>query len=351
MNFIITLLLLIVILGIIISVHEFGHFIAAKKSGVHVDEFSIGMGPLIYQFKPKKSETTYSLRGLPIGGYVAMAEKYDKESKVKKDKVLENKSYWQQFWVMINGVVFNFLLALVLFFILGLFRGRPMENAVVHDLSEGYPAIDTAIEVGDEIIKVNGVEIETNYDFTVEVNAKEPKDEYVLTVRKQDGSVIDVTMQPVVDDVDGTEYRRFGIVFATQYEKGFLNALIYSVEGTIDTVVKIWDTLVMLVCGDISMDNLSGPVGMYSVIDSVKSQGILNVIYILAYLCVNVGVLNLLPVPVFDGGRILIITIEKIIKRKTSPKLEEILNIVGFGFMLLLMFIVTFNDIIKLVVK
>ena len=93
MNFIITLLLLIVILGIIISVHEFGHFIAAKKSGVHVDEFSLGMGPLLYEFKPKKSETTYSLRLLPIGGYVAMAEKYDKESKIKKDRVLENKGF------------------------------------------------------------------------------------------------------------------------------------------------------------------------------------------------------------------------------------------------------------------
>ena len=205
MNFIITLFLLIVILGIIISVHEFGHFIAAKKSGVLVDEFSIGMGPLIYQFKPKNSETTYSFRGQPIGGYVAMAEKYDKEAKIKKDKVLENKSYWQQFWVMINGVVFNFLLAILLFFILGLFRGRPFENAIVHDLSEGYPAIETAIEVGDEIIKVNGVDIKTNSDFTVEVNAKEPKDEYTLTLKKKDGSVYDVRLKPIVDTVDGTE--------------------------------------------------------------------------------------------------------------------------------------------------
>ena len=104
----------------------------------------------------------------------------------------------------------------------------------------------------------------------------------------------------------------------------------------------------MLFCGDISMDNLSGPVGMYSVIDTVKSQGIMNVIYILAYLSVNVGVLNLLPVPVFDGGRILILIIEKIIKRKTSEKLEEILNMVGFGLMILLMIVVTFNDIIRL---
>ena len=348
MNFIITLLLLFFILGIIITVHEFGHFIAAKKSGVHVDEFSLGMGPLIYQFKPKDSETTYSLRALPIGGYVAMAEKYDKEAKIKKNRVLENKRFLNVFWVLVNGVVFNFLLAIVLFFIMGIFQGRPVDNTYIYNLAENYPAIETELQVGDEILKVNGVEIDSYYDFNVEVNAKEGKDKYTLTVKKEDGSIVDVTIDPIEEEIDGVLYRRFGIGFATRYEKGFLNALIYSVEGTIDTIVKIWDTLVMLFCGDISMDNLSGPVGMYSVIDTVKSQGIMNVIYILAYLSVNVGVLNLLPVPVFDGGRILILIIEKIIKRKTSEKLEEILNIVGFGLMILLMIVVTFNDIIRL---
>ena len=351
MNFIITLLLLVVILGIIISVHEFGHFIAAKKCGVHVDEFSLGMGPLIYQYKPKNSETTYSLRCIPIGGYVAMAEKYDKESKIKKNKVLENKGFWANFWVFINGVVFNFLLAILLFFILGLFQGRPQENTIVQYIAEDYPAISTDIEIGDEIIKVNGEEVETYYDFNVEVNAKEAKEEYTLTVKKQDGTIKDIKMKPVIEEIDGVEYRRFGIGFSTKYEKGFLNALIYSVEGTIDTIIKIWETLVMLVVGDIGADNLSGPVGMYSVIDTIKSQGIMNVIYMIAYLSINVGVINLLPIPVFDGGRLFILIIEKITKKKTSEKLEGILNMIGFGLMLLLMIFVTFNDIIRLVVN
>lgn len=350
MNFIITLLLLVVILGIIISVHEFGHFIAAKKCGVHVDEFSLGMGPLLFEYKPKKSETTYSLRLFPIGGYVAMAEKYDKEVKIKKDKVLENKSFFQIFWVLINGIAFNFVLAIILFFVMGLFQGRPVDNTFVYGLEEGYPAYDV-VELGDEIIKVNGVEIDSYYDFNVEVNAKEAKDEYVLTLKKADGKIKDVTIKPLEEEIDGTLYRRFGISFKVMYEKGFLNALIYSVEGTIDTISKVWETLVMLVIGDISMDNLSGPVGMYSVIDTVKSQGILNIIYILAYLSVNVGILNLLPIPVFDGGRIFILIIEAITKKKASEKVENILNLVGFGFMFLLMIFVTFNDIIKLVVN
>ena len=351
MNFIITLLLLVVILGIIISVHEFGHFIAAKKCGVHVDEFSLGMGPLIYQYKPKNSETVYSLRCIPIGGYVAMAEKYDKESKIKKNKVLEYKGFWAIFWVFVNGVVYNFLLAILLFFILGIFQGRPVENTYVSYLAEDYPAILTDMEVGDEIIKVNGEEVNSYYDFNVEVNAKEAKDEYIITIKKQDGTIKDVNLKPTIEEIDGVEYRRFGIGFTNKYEKGFFNALIYSVEGTVDTIIKIWDTLVMLIVGDIGAENLSGPVGMYSVIDSVKSQGIMNIVYIIAYLSVNVGIINLLPIPVFDGGRIFILMIEKITKKKTSDKLESTLNMVGFGLMLLLMIFVTFNDIIRLVVN
>ena len=353
MNFIITLLLLIVILGIIISVHEFGHFIAAKKSVVDVDEFSLGMGPLLWEYKPKKSETTYSLRLLPIGGYVAMADKYDKENKIKKDKVLENKGFWKIFWVLINGVAFNFILAIILFFIMGLFQGRPVENTIVSYIAtEGeYPAINSGIQVGDEITKVNGVTVESYYDFTVEVNAKEGKDIYKLTLKREDGTVYDVELDPIEEEIDGQVFRRFGIGFSNKYEKGFLNALIYSVEGTLDTVEKIWETLVMLFKKDISMDNLSGPVGMYSVIDTVKSQGIMNILYILAYLSVNVGILNLFPIPVFDGGRIFILIIETITKKKASEKLEYTLNMIGFGLMLLLMIVVTFNDIIRIVVN
>ena len=201
MNFIITLILLVVILGIIISVHEFGHFIAAKKSGVHVDEFSLGMGPLVWQYKPKRSETTYSIRWIPIGGYVAMAEKYDKENKIKKNKVLENKGFLANFWVFINGVVFNFILAIVLFFILGLFQGRPQENTFVHTLAEDYPAILTEMEVGDEIIKVNGEEVKSYYDFNIEVNAKEAKEEYTLTVKKQNGEIKDIKIKPIVEEI------------------------------------------------------------------------------------------------------------------------------------------------------
>ena len=348
MNFIITLIILSVILGLIISVHEFGHFIAAKKSGVYVEEFSIGMGPLIFKRKPKKSETTYSLRLLPIGGFVAMSEREDDDKKVKKDKVLENKSFLKQFWVFVNGVVFNFLIAIVIFFISGLIYGRPFENSIVAEVPENYPAYEAGIEAGDEIIKVNGESIKTHYDFSVEVNAKKAQEEYILTVKKLDGSIKDIKLKPIVEKVNEEEVRKFGVVFKTQYKKGLGHALVYSVEGVIDTTIKIWDTLVMLFTGEVSTKNLSGPVGMYSIIDNAKSSGFINVLYITAYLSINVGIINLFPIPVFDGGRILILSIEKILKKKTSENLEIGLNLAGFGFMILLLIFVTYNDIARL---
>lgn len=349
MNFIITLIILSLILGIIISVHEFGHFIAAKKSGVYVEEYSIGMGPLIFKHKPKNSETTYSLRLLPIGGFVAMSEREDEEKKIKKDRILENKSFLKQFWVFVNGVVFNFLLAIVVFFISGLIFGRPVENSKIKEVPENYPAYDSGIEAGDEIIKVDNEEVNSYYDFAIEVSAKEQRDEYTLTVKKSDGSIKDYKIKPVVEKDGEEEVRVFGLVFyQEQYKKGLGQALIYSVEGVIDTTVKIWDTLVMLFKGEVSTKNLSGPVGMYSIVDSAKSSGFINILYLLAYLSINVGIINLFPIPVFDGGRILILCIEKIMKKKAPEKLEIGLNLAGFAFMILLLIFVTFNDITRL---
>lgn len=352
MNFIITLLLLVIIICLIVTIHEFGHFIAAKKSKVYVDEFSIGMGPLIKSFKPKKSETTYSVRALPIGGFVSMAEKEDFDKRLKKDRVLQNKSFLTKIWVYINGIVFNFILAIFLFFLIGLITGREVSNSIITYIDENYPAYSSGLEIGDEIIKVNGNSIDDYYDFVVEVNAKETNDNtYKILVKKSDGSLKEYEIVPNIEKVDGEDYKVFGIGFTNKFEKGFLNAIKYSFEGTYDTTVKICDILVMLVKGEVSTKNLSGPVGMYSIVDTVKGQGLANILYIIAYLSINVAIINLLPVPVFDGGRILVCIIEKISKRKTSEKLELALTYIGFGLMLLLMLFVTFNDIIRLVVK
>lgn len=351
MNFIVTLLILFIILGLIISIHEFGHFIAAKKSGVYVDEFSIGMGPLIYKHKPKNSETTYSIRALPIGGYVSMAEKEDKTKKIRKDKVLENKGFFSILWVLINGIVFNFLLAIVIFFISGLIYGKPYNDPVIKTVEENSPAYVAGITAGDRIVKINGVKIASWSDYILETNAKELKDKYEFTIKKADGKIITVSMKPTVKKEDNEEVRVFGIKSEkTIYKKGLVPAISYAFTGTYENSKVIFRILGALFTKQVSVKNLSGPVGIYSVVDEVKSQGLQTILYLIAYLSINVGIMNLIPIPVFDGGRIFILIIEKITHKKTGEKLENILNYTGFALMILLMIYVTFNDIVRLVV-
>ena len=352
MNFIITLLILFIMLGLIISIHEFGHFLAAKLTGVYVDEFSIGMGPLIFKHKPKNSETTYSLRLFPIGGYVSMAEKEDKKSKIKKDRVLENKGFFKILWVLIDGIVFNFILAIVLFFISGLIYGMPVSEPIISAVSEGSAAYEAGLSAGDRIVKVNGVKINTWDDFILEVSAKKLKDNYEFEIEKVDGTIEKYNLVPKVSKNEkGEEVRVYGIAsVGVTYHKGFKNAVKYAFVGTYDNTVTIFKILGSLFTGQVSVKNLSGPVGIYSLVDQVKEQGLMMILYLTAYLSINVGVVNLVPIPVFDGGRIFILIIEKIIRRKTGEKLELALNYIGFALMIILMLYVTFNDITRLVV-
>lgn len=353
MNFLITLLILFIILSVIIIVHEFGHFIAAKKGGVYIDEFSLGMGPQLLKYKPKKSETTYSLRVFPIGGFVSMAEKEDPSNKaIKKNQVLENKSFGRKLLVLINGILFNCFLAIFLFFVSGLLYGRPVSEPVINKVVEGMAAEKAGLESGDKILEVNGVKINTWDDFLLEASAKKLKDEYIFKVEKSNGDIKEYNLVPEVQEVEGQEVKVFGIQSSgTIYYKGFKNAVIYAFEGFYTNFKTIFKILGNLFTGEVPVKSLSGPVGIYSLVDSVKSQGVNTLLYLTAYLSINVAIINLIPIPVFDGGRVLILLIEKITRKKSSENLEAILNYVGFALMILLMLYVTFNDIIRLVVK
>ena len=353
MNVILTILILFVMLSLIIGIHEFGHFIIAKKNGVYVDEFSLGMGPAIIKHKPKNSETTYVIRLFPVGGFVSMAEKEDPDNKeIKPDRVLENKGFFQKFAVLIAGIVMNCILAIVLFFISGLIYGKLINEPIVKSVVEGKAAALAGLEEGDKIIKVNGVSVKSWDDFLLEASAKKAKDSYRFTVIKSSGETKEYDLVPEVTKVQGETVRIFGIQsVGTVYKKGFVNALSYGFTGFYNNACTIIKIVGALFTGQVSLKNLSGPVGIYSVVDSVKSQGAEMLLYLTAYLSINVAIINLIPIPVFDGGRILLIIIEKIIRRKTSDKLEAIINYVGFALLIILMLYVTFNDIIKLTVK
>lgn len=346
MNFIITFLVLIIILGTIILIHELGHFIAAKKSGVYVEEFALGMGPKIWSKKSKKDGTTYSIRAFPIGGFVAMAGEETPDMKIKKSQVLENKSFIQKVLVLIMGIVFNFVLTIILLFINGIVYGSPDTRPIIGEVASGSAVDLSGLKEGDLIKTVNNEETSTWDDVLLEIAVKEGKEEYKFVIER-DGKTYELEVTPKVQEVDGETQKIFGFSIAYSKQYGFVNALKYSVTGFWDMMKSISSVLKNLFVGSISVSNLSGPVGIYTVIDQIKETGLENLIYLTAYLSVNIGVINLLPIPVFDGGRIVMIIFEKITKRK-NKKLEGILNTIGFAMLIALMVYVTFNDIFKL---
>lgn len=347
MNFVITLLVLVLILGTIILIHELGHFIAAKKSGVYVEEFSIGMGPKLWNSKIKKGKTTWSIRLLPIGGYVSMANEEAPDLDIKKDQILENKTLFQKIAVLIMGILFNFVLAIFLLFINGLIYGSPNTKPIVGEVAKDSAVYNIGIKSGDLIKSVNGKETDTWDDVLLEISVKENEKETYEFVIERNNQIYKYSVKPDIKEEDGEKQKVFGFSISYTKTHGFVNALKYSIVGFWDMIKSIANILKYLFVGSISVNNLSGPVGIYTVIDQIKASGLEHLIYLTAYLSVNIGVVNLLPIPVFDGGRILLIIFEKITKKK-NKKLEGILNTIGFAMLVLLMIYVTFNDIFKL---
>ena len=320
MNFIITLIILIVILGIIVFVHEFGHFIAAKKCGVYVHEFAIGMGPKICSFKRKNDETTYSLRLLPLGGFTALAMT-EEDFKVKKNQVLDNKKYYQKLLILLMGIFFNFILTVVLLFINGLAYGSPQTGAVVGEIQENSPSEIAGLKTNDEIIEINGKKV-SSWDS--------------------------ITLIPEIEETEDGTVKTFGFGTSTKKEYGFTAALKYSVVGFGEMFTSLFKILGNLFAGKIGVDNLSGPVGVYSVIDQIKESGLESIIYLTAYLSINVGIINLIPIPVFDGGRVVLSTAEKIKGSELNPNIEIMLNNIGVILLIILFVYVTLNDILKI---
>lgn len=349
MNFIITLIILIIVLGIIVFIHELGHFLAAKKNGVYVHEFAIGMGPEIFSFHRKNDETKYSLRMLPLGGFNALATDVETSGKVKKSQVLENKSFLQRFCVLIMGIVFNFLLAIVLLFINALIYGAPVTDPYIGTVLEGSSAYKAGLSEGDLILSVDGVKINSFDDFLVETKYGTLKDAYTFEIERN-GVKYNISVNPDVEtNEDGDEYPVFGLSSSNKHERGLFKSIKYAVVTTAKSSVSLLNILGKLITGKISTKHLSGPIGIFSIIDSIKSNGLESLIYLTAYLSVNVGIINFIPLPVFDGGRILLLFIEKIKRKKLNPKVETYLNTIGTVLLILLMIYVTFNDILRLI--
>lgn len=345
-----TLIYFIIILSVTIFVHELGHFIFAKRAGIYVYEFCIGMGPRIFKFKRKNDETEYGIRILPIGGFCAMAgeDTLDDEN-VPKEKKLMNKTWSQRFMTMVAGVMFNFIFAIILLFIIGLINGNPNNKPAVASVPNDGPAYLAGLRVDDVIIKLNNVKINTIDRLMIEyqINYGKPIELEVL----RDDEILRFTITPETIESDGGTSYQYDFALDGSIEKGFFEAIEYAVTKFLSLIEQMFVTFAYLFTGKLSLSNLSGPVGIYNIVGQSAQAGILSLISLTSLLSINVGFINLLPIPAFDGGRILFLIIEKIRRKPVKPEIENRIHAVGLILLMILMIVVTYNDIVRFIIK
>lgn len=349
MSIIINLILFILILGVIVLVHEFGHFIWAKIAGVYVYEFAIGMGPKL--FGKKFGETEYTIRAIPIGGFCQMAGEdldNDSDNEVPKDRTLQAKSAWQRFLIMFFGPCNNFILAIVLLFFIALIAGGNTMNPVFSSVEKGSVAYEAGMEKGDKVLSINGHKVSNSDDLSLYLAIADPTKKNEFEIEKKDGSEVTYNVKPEKIRENGKVSYKYGLGLKQEKTYGFVNALKYTGKKTVSIFKQMFVTVGYLFTGGIKLNQLSGPVGIYSVVGESSKEGIANILYLMAFLSINVGFINLLPIPAFDGGHILFIIIEKIKGSPVNPELENKIHAAFLMLLMILMVVITFNDILRL---
>lgn len=412
-----TTIAFIIIFGSIVFFHELGHFIFAKRAGIMVREFAIGMGPKIIGIT--KNETLYTIRLLPIGGYVRMAgddmdkvelqpgfrvglilnkneeiikiflnqnkqqqdmlfleteradlekglwiEGYDEEERLVRysvsrdavivengketliapyDRTFNSKALGKRSMTIFAGPLFNFILAFFIFLMLGLIQGVPTYEPIITNVQDKGPALAAGMQAGDLVTKIDGKSIDTWQELasTIQESAGESLSfEYV-----RDGEVINSTITPKLVEQDGHSIGQIGVLYESPREKNPLKAIAFGAEQTISWIGKIFELLGMLVTGQFTIDALSGPVGIYKATEEVAQYGVFNLMNWAAILSINLGIMNLLPLPALDGGRLLFFLFEAIRGKPIDRQKEGMVHFVGIMLLMVLMVVVTWNDI------
>lgn len=336
------ILFAILFFGVIIALHEFGHFSTAKLFKIKVNEFSIGMGPAL--LKKQKGETLYALRLLPIGGFVSL----EGEDEASEDpRAFGNQKAWKRFIVIAAGATLNIILGLVLIGImLGISGAVPTTK--VSDVTENMYTAETGVLAGDEIVSIDGTKVHSARDlYYCLYRNNDGKYDIVI---KRDGKKIEFTQMEVLYDME-QGYCSF-IVGSEKVTA--LNIIPGAVKETLSMTKMIWLSLIDMLSGNFGMDELSGPVGTIGIVadtasDAVNSADYASIIFILAFITVNIGIVNLLPLPALDGGRLFFIAIEFIFRRPVPKKFEAIVHAAGLILLLGLMALITFNDIVNLI--
>lgn len=422
MSFLVTIFAFIIVFGVLVSVHEYGHMFFAKRAGIMCPEFAIGMGPKIFSFR--KNETLYTIRLLPVGGYVRMAGDGLEEPPVKpgmhvkiklneKDEIthiilddqhkfqqieaievkqcdfkeglfiegvdsdeerhhyaIAHKSYfvengsliqiapknrqftykkpYQKFLTLFAGPLFNFLLTLVLFIGLAYYQGTP--TTTIGQLADNYPAQKAGLHSGDKIVKIGDQKITDKQQINDKINEIKSNKTKVTVERDGKDKTVELTPKKVEQKITKTKTQTSYVLgFQAKNEHSAFKPLVSGFEQSIQAGKYIFTAIVGLIAsiftGGFSFDMLNGPVGIYHNVDTVVKTGIINVIQLTALLSVNLGLMNLLPIPALDGGRILFVLYEAIFRKPLNKKVESAIIAVGAVFVLIIMVLVTWNDI------
>ena len=343
------IIIAILIFELIIVIHELGHFIVAKLCGVKVNEFAIGMGPAI--IKKKKGETLYAWRALPIGGYCAME---GEDSKSDDERSFNKKSVPKRMAIVLAGIVMNLLLGFILLIIYTAITAPITSTTVSKFEKEDVTSHVTGLELGDEIVSINGMHIFTDMDMSYQFQNDEDGVFEMEVIRNGEKVKLDNVKFDLND-------KKLHIDFYVQpIEANFFTVTSYAFRHTVTDGRLIYITLVDMIRGKYKLSDLSGPVGIVNVIgDVIESEtseesgidwrGLIEQMLSLAsFITINIGLFNLLPLPALDGGRLIFLIIEAIRRKPVPPEKEGMVHLIGMAALLLLMLVVTVSDIIKL---
>lgn len=336
-------LVAILLFLILIVIHEFGHFIAAKAMGVRVNEFAVGFGPKL--FSKRIGETKYALNLVPLGGYCAM----EGEDEASDDsRAFCNKPAWRRFIIVVMGAVFNLILGLIIIALV-LSPQKTFTTTTVGEFYEDAVSSQYGLQTGDTIIEVDGRRIFSTYDLSYAfTNIDDGKID--VTVKRNGERVELQDVKFATEQADGISYLTVDFYVEGQ-EKNFFTFISNTFKTALSYGVVVWRSLIDLITGRYGISAVSGPVGVTAVIGNAAKQSLTSILPIMALITINLGIFNLLPIPALDGGRLVFILFEMIARKPVPQKYESVIHAVGMVLLLGFMLLITFKDIWSLFVR
>lgn len=334
------------VFGILIFIHELGHFLAARACGVAIREFAVGMGPKLFSWRSKKYDTQYALRLFPIGGYVSMVGEDDES---EDENAFHRKNVWQKMAIIVAGPLMNILLAIVVMFVMVAGFGS-IVSTTVGDFTEEAISDDCGLQLEDTIIKVNKVRVFTGNELVYEIMHQGDKPVDLTVLRDGERVVLEDVSFPIFSESGAS----FGEADFKLYAapKTFGNVIKHGFFRSFSTAKMIWDSLVDMLSGRYGVESVSGPVGITQEIGKAAKAGLSTLLYMCVVISMNLGIFNLLPIPALDGGRLVFRIIEAIRGGKPlKPEWESYIHMVGILVLLALMLLVSCKDVINIIKK